>query len=123
MTSWFELRADYRKVAAFSYDVGGTSYNEAKESVYDLLEKTHLDLYRDRVMQIVEVWRVQTRNEKGEPSFTLNGLKEKVVHEEWPTVPDLIPRVTIEVEPRQQVNHESTLERQRVGCRRYCHAA
>jgi hypothetical protein len=85
-TSWFELRADYEKVAAFSYGDSGQTYNKAKKLVFDLLGKTNLGLYRDKVMQVVEVWKVQTRNEKGEPSFTLNGLQEKIIHEEHPTV-------------------------------------
>ena len=88
-TSWFELRADYEKVAAFSYGDSGQAYSEAREKVFDLLEVTRLDLYKDKVMQVVEVWQVQTRNEKGEPSFTLNGLQEKITHEEHPTVLEL----------------------------------
>ena len=85
-TSWFELRVDYEKVAAFSYGDDATVYNEQRKKVFALLEVTRGDLYKDKVMQIVEVWQVQTRNEKGEPSFTLNGLQEKIIHEEHPTV-------------------------------------
>ena len=85
-TSWFELRVDYEKVAAFSYGDSGQTYNGAREKVFDLLDKTNLGLYKNKVMQVVEVWKVQTRNEKGEPSFTLNGLQEKIIHEEHPTV-------------------------------------
>jgi hypothetical protein len=85
-TSWFELRVDYEKVAAFSYGDSGQTYNGAREKVFDLLDVTCLDLYKGKVMQVVEVWQVQTRNEKGEPSFTLNGLQEKIIHEEHPTV-------------------------------------
>jgi hypothetical protein len=81
-TSWFELRVDYEKVAAFSYGDSGQTYNGAKEKVFDLLGVTRDDLYKDKAMQVVEVWKVQTRNEKGEPSFTLNGLQEKIIHEE-----------------------------------------
>ena len=85
-TSWFELRVDYEKVAAFSYGDSGQTYDEAKEKTFALLDVTCLDLYKGKVMQVVEVWQVQTRNEKGEPSFTLNGLQEKIIHEEHPTV-------------------------------------
>ena len=85
-TSWFELRVDYEKVAAFSYGDSGQTSVEAYEKAFALLEVTRADLYKDKVMQIVEVWQVQTRNEKGEPSFTLNGLQEKIIHEEHPTV-------------------------------------
>ena len=88
-TSWFELRVDYGKVAAFSYGDSGQAYGEAKQKAFDVLEATRFDLYKDSVMQIVEVWQVQTRNEKGEPSFTLNGLQEKIIHEEHPTVLDV----------------------------------
>ena len=86
-TTWFELRANYEKVAAFSYN-SGTQRIEAKKKVFDLLEATARDLYRDKIMQVVEVWKVQTRKEKGEPSFTLDGLREKIIHEEHPTVWD-----------------------------------
>jgi hypothetical protein len=85
-TSWFELRVDYEKVAAFSYGDSGQTYDEAKEKTFALLDVTCLDLYKGRVMQVVDVWQVQTINEKGEPSFTLNGLQEKIIHEEHPTV-------------------------------------
>ena len=85
-TSWFELRVDYEKVAAFCYGDSGQTYDEAKEKTFALLDVTCLDLYKGRVMQVVDVWQVQTINEKGEPSFTLNGLQEKIIHEEHPTV-------------------------------------
>ena len=85
-TSWFELRVDYERVAAFGYNDSGQRYNEAKGKAFALLEVTRLDLYKDKVMQIVEVWKVQTRNEKGEVSHCLDGLSEKIIHEEHPTV-------------------------------------
>ena len=81
-TSWFELRVDNEKVAAFSYGDSGQTYNGAKEKVFDLLEVTRDDLYKDKAMQIVEVWQVQSRNEKGEPSFLLDDIREKLVHNE-----------------------------------------
>ena len=81
-TSWFELRVDNEKVAAFSYGDSGQRYTKAKKLVFNLLEVTRDDLYKGKAMQVVEVWKVQTRNEKGEPSFTLNGLQEKIIHEE-----------------------------------------
>jgi hypothetical protein len=87
-TSWIELRVDYEKVAAFSHGDSGQTYDEAKGKAFALLDVTCLDLYKGKVMQVVEVWQVQTRNEKGEPSFTLNGLQEKIIHEEHPTVWD-----------------------------------
>ncbi len=70
-STWFELRANYGKVAAFSYN-SDTQRIEAKKKVFDLLEATARDLYRDKIMQVVEV----------------NGMQEKVIHEEHPTVWD-----------------------------------
>jgi hypothetical protein len=80
-TSWYELRADGEKVAAYA-PIG----REASTLVFEMLEKTRLDLYRDKVMQIVAVRKVQERDEKGNLSHTLCGLKEEVIHEEHPTV-------------------------------------
>jgi len=70
-TSWIELRADYEKVAAFSHGDSGQTYEEAKGKALALLEVTRGDLYRDKVMQVVE-----------------NGYdtQEKIIHEEHPTV-------------------------------------
>ena len=55
-TSWFELRVDYEKVAAFSYGPSGQTAGEAYEKAAALLEVTRADLYKDKVMQVVEVW-------------------------------------------------------------------
>ena len=93
MTSWYELRADDEKVAAF-----GPISRDASTSVFKLLEDTRLDLYRDKVLQIVAVRKVQTRNSKGELSHLLSGLKEDVIHEEHPTV--------LEVEPPAPVSYD-----------------
>ena len=84
MTSWYELRADDEKVAAF-----GPIGRDSSTSVFKLLEDTRLELYRDKVLQVVAVRKVQSRNEKGELSFVLDGLKEEVIHEEHPTVLDI----------------------------------
>ena len=81
MTSWYELRADGEKVAAF-----GPIGRESSTQVFEMLEKTRLDLYRDKVMQIVAMRKVQERDKKGNLSHTLCGLKEEVIHEEHPTV-------------------------------------
>jgi hypothetical protein len=89
-TSWFELRVVGEKVAAFSYGDSGQTYNKARELVFDFLRVTRDDLYKDKKMQIVEVWRVQSRNEKGEPSFLLDDTVENVVHEvNLPDIPDV----------------------------------
>ena len=74
-TSWFELRVDYQKVAAFSYGPSGQTSVEAYEKAFALLEVTRVDLYKDKVMQVVDVWQGQGQ--------------EKVVHEEHPTVLDM----------------------------------
>jgi len=76
-TSWFELRVDYEKVAAFSYGPSGQTSVEAYEKAFALLETTRTDLYKDKVMQVVDVceW-------KGK-------INEQVVHEEHPTVLDV----------------------------------
>jgi len=82
-TSWFELRADGEKVAAFSYGDSGQTYDEAKGKVSALLEVTRGDLYKDKVLQIIEVRRGLSAN-TGMPG----GLREKIIHEEHPTVWD-----------------------------------
>ena len=76
-TSWIELRVDYEKVAAFSHGDSGQTYDEAKGKAFALLEVTRADLYKDKVMQVVDVceW-------KGK-------INEQVVHEEHPTVLDV----------------------------------
>ena len=81
--NWYEVHADYEKVAAF-----GPIRSEALKQAHELVEITRSDLYKNMVLQIIEVCKVQTRNEKGEPSFTRNGLRRKVIHEEHPTVFD-----------------------------------
>ena len=73
-TSWFELRVDYEKVAAFSYGPSGQTSVGAYEKAFALLEGCRLDLYRDKVMQIVDVWQEQ------------GDTRENVIHEEHPTV-------------------------------------
>ena len=79
--TWFELRANYEKVAAFSYN-SDTQRIEAKKKVFDLLEATARDLYRDKIMQVVEV-----NGMSGQPT-TVGLVQEKVIHEEHPTVWD-----------------------------------
>ena len=78
---WYEVRVDGEKVAAFG-PVNGRAWRQAK----DMIEVTRTDLYRDKVLSIVEVIKVQSRNKKGQPSFTRDGLREIVRHEEHPTV-------------------------------------
>ena len=76
--NWIELRADYKRRAAYSYGDSGQTYDEAKGKAFALLDVTCLDLYKGKVMQVVE-----------------NGYhtQEKIIHEEHPTVLEVdIPR-------------------------------
>ncbi len=79
--NWYEVRVDSKKVAAF-----GPISQSALEKSHELIKTTRYDLYKDKVLQIVLVNKVQTRDEHGRPSFTRNGLREEIVHEEHPTV-------------------------------------
>ena len=78
--NWYEIRVNYEKVAAF-----GPIRQEALDRAWDLIRKVRYDLYRGKVFQIVEGLKVQTKNEKGQYSFTRNGLRETIIHEEHPT--------------------------------------
>ena len=78
--NWYEVRVDGEKVAAFA-PIRDEAWNQAM----NLIDTTRYDLYKDKVLSIVEVVKVQTRNEKGQPSFTRDGLRETVRHEEPPT--------------------------------------
>lgn len=55
-TNWFELRVNYEKVAAFSYGPSGQTASEAYGKALALLEVTRADLYKDKMMQVVDVW-------------------------------------------------------------------
>jgi hypothetical protein len=71
-TSWFELRVNYEKVAAFSYGPSGQTSVEAYEKAFALLEVTRADLYKDKMMQVVDVWEGKGK------------VNEQVVHDECP---------------------------------------
>ena len=79
--NWYEVRVDGEKVAAFA-PIRDEAWNQAM----NLIDTTRYDLYKGKVLSIVEVVKVQTRNEKGEMSFCRDGLRETVKHEEHPTV-------------------------------------
>tara|TARA_Y100000310_G_scaffold318467_1_gene372567 strand:+ start:771 stop:968 length:198 start_codon:yes stop_codon:yes gene_type:complete len=49
MKSWYEIRVDGQKVAAF-----WPIKPEALEEAYDIWDKTSLGLYKGRLMQLVE---------------------------------------------------------------------
>ena len=99
MTSWFELRMDGVWVCRFEYYTS-SEYASAKKKVFRDLELQRNGSGRDKVLQIFEVWRVQTRNEKGQVSFLLDGKREKLIHEEHPTV--------IEAEPNTRTGKYAT---------------
>jgi len=82
---WYEVRVDGEKVATF-----GPIRDEAWIQAMNLIDTTRYDLYKGKVLSIVEVVKVQTRNEKGEMSFCRDGLRETVKHEEHPTVIELM---------------------------------
>lgn len=68
--SWYELRADGEKRAAF-----GPICTESREKAFNLLEKVRRNLYADCVLQIVACY--------GDSSL---GVYDVVIHEEHPTV-------------------------------------
>ena len=84
--NWFEVRVDGETVATFGptapFRNGLDSYTKAEKHIDDY----RYSLYRDKVLQIVAVVKVQTKNEKGELSFTCDGLQETIMLEEHPTV-------------------------------------
>jgi hypothetical protein len=81
-TCWYELRTDGETVAAFA-PIG----RDASTKVFQFMEdERYNDDFRNKVLQIVAVRKVQERDEKGYLSHTLCGLKEEVIHEEHPTV-------------------------------------
>lgn len=84
MDNWYEVRVDYEKVAAF-----GPIRQEALDQAHDLIKKTRHDLYKDRVLQIVLINKVQSRDKHGRPSFLRDRIREEIVHEEHPTVLDI----------------------------------
>ena len=73
LTNWYEVRADYRKVATFA------SHKEARSVVRDW----STDLYKDKVMQIV-LCRNRTL-----ASRLFGFMEEEVVYETHPTVLEL----------------------------------
>ena len=77
MTTWYEVRADYEKVAAFS-----PTNKESLKKAHDLIDETRFDLYRDKVLQIV----LCSRQVSYIPWVELGFVDEKLIHEEHPTV-------------------------------------
>ena len=81
---WYEVRADYEKVAAFAPSETQGSLEESLEQARGVVEATRLDLYRDKVLQIVEC-------KEG---------KEKVIYETHPTVfEEEVPKGCVEPLP------------------------
>ena len=83
---WYEVRADYEKVAAFAPAqknmVDAASLEESLEQARKIVEVTRSDLYRDKVLQIVRC--KQFLNDKQNFRYT-----EKVVYETHPNVLDM----------------------------------
>jgi len=78
--NWYEVRADGEKVAAFA-----PISRDASTTAFKLVEVTSQDLYKDKVLQIVECREVYDAD--GKPSY--RGVQENIIHEEHPTVLDL----------------------------------
>ena len=82
---WYEVRADYEKVAAFAPAqknmVDADSLEESLEQAHKIADGLRSDLYRDKVLQIVQC--KQFLNDKQNFRYI-----EKVVYETHPTVLD-----------------------------------
>ena len=77
--SWYEVRVDGEKVAAFA-----PISRDASTKAFKLLDDTRGGLYRDKVLQIVAIhsnpdWGDEAKKHQS----------EEVIHEEHPTVLDL----------------------------------
>ena len=81
---WYEVRADYEKVAAFAPSETQGSLEESLEKAHETVEATRFGLYKDKVLQIVEC----------------KGKKEKVLYETHPTVfEEEVPKGCVEPLP------------------------
>ena len=77
ITNWYEVRADGEKVATFA-----PISRDASNAAFKLVDVTGQDLYKDKVLQIVEV------REAYDGEYFL-GTQEDIIYEEHPTVLDL----------------------------------
>jgi hypothetical protein len=75
--NWYEVRADGEKVAAFA-----PISRDASTAAFKLVEVTRQDLYREKVLQIVECREVYANG-------CFLGTQVDIIHEEHPTVLDL----------------------------------
>ena len=82
---WYEVRADYEKVAAFAPAqknmVDADSLEESLKQAHKIADGLRSDLYRDKVLQIIQC--KQFLNDKQNFRYI-----EKVVYETHPTVLD-----------------------------------
>ena len=74
--SWYEVRVDGEKVAAFA-----PISHDGCDKAFKLVEDTRLGLYKDRQMQIVAI---HSNPDWGELAWCHQS--EEVIHEENPTV-------------------------------------
>ena len=88
---WYEVRADYEKVAAFAPSETQGSLEESLEQARNVIETTRDGLYRNKVLQIVECKQLD---------LCPNGLIEKVLYETHPTVfEEEVPKGCVEPLP------------------------
>jgi hypothetical protein len=80
--NWYEVRADDKKVKVF----GPVSRQASTDAFKFIDDERYSDELKDRVLKIVAVNKVQSRDEHGRPSFLCDALSEQVIHEEHPTV-------------------------------------
>ena len=80
--NWYEVRADDERVKVFA-----PISRKASTDAFKFIDvERYSDELRDKVIKIVAVNKVQSRDEEGRPSFLCDALREQVIHEEHPTV-------------------------------------
>jgi len=85
--NWYEVRADDERVKVFA-PISRQASTDAFKFIDD---ERYTDDLRDKVIKIVAVNKVQSRDEDGHPSFLCDALREQVIHEEHPTVLECRP--------------------------------
>ena len=85
--NWYEVRADDERVKVFA-PISRQASTDAFKFIDD---ERYTDDLRDKVIKIVAVNKVQSRDEDGHPSFLCDALREELIHEEHPTVLECRP--------------------------------
>lgn len=80
--NWYEVRADDERVKVFA----PISCKALADAFKFIDVERHSDKLRDKVIKIVDVNKVQSRDERGYPSRLCDALSEQVIHEEHPTM-------------------------------------